>query len=166
MIMKIRYGAFETNSSSAHSIVLDAAKDKMPPLTKEEALKSLSDICEGELIGGDELDLSKVNPNELRFGWGYDTFGDFGHKLFYTLATCRYDADKFDDLERFIKEFFGVKRIKYAPDEYGGGKKLLVGVVDHQSMSTLSDFCVSGGVTAIDFILNRKYILIVDNDNG
>lgn len=117
MKIKIRYGAFETNSSSAHSISIDAARNRMPPITKEEALKSLSEICDeevAELIHDDELDLSGVYEDELRFGWGYDAFGDFGHKLFYALASLKYDDDEFEDLEQFLREFFDVKRICYA----------------------------------------------------
>jgi hypothetical protein len=166
MRFKIRYGAFETNSSSEHSIVVDASMKNKPRITKEEALADLGRMCKGELIHDDELDLSGVVEKELRFGWGYDAFTDFGHKLFYVLAECRLDDSLFDDIEAFLKEFFGVSGIKYARDDYGAGKKYMVGDVDHQSMGTLGKVCFAEGVSAIDFILDKRYVLIIDNDNG
>lgn len=166
MRFKIRSGAFETNSSSEHSIVVDASMKSKPRITKEEALADLGRMCEGELIHDDELDLSGVSGKELRFGWGYDAFTDFGHKLFYVLAECRTDDALFDDVEVFLKGFFGVGRIEYAKDEYGPGKKCMVGEVDHQSMGTLDKVCFAEGVSAIDFILDKRYVLIIDNDNG
>ncbi len=166
MFYQIRAGAFETNSSSAHSIVINASKDNLPPITKEEALEELKCIVKGEPVHDGILDLTHVYPEELRFGWGYDAFGDFGHKMFYALASCRYSGDDFADMEDFLKEFFDVKKIKYAHDEFAPGKrKLLIGEIDHQSQNILYRLS-QGGVPIVDFLLNRKYFIIIDNDNG
>jgi hypothetical protein len=112
------------------------------------------------------------------FGWGPDTCESWDSKLSYVVTSIishMNDTPEISDVEnnrqyRLVKEvvadFTGLsvnlqKLQGYHP----------YGYIDHQSHDTLSDY-LSEGKTDEDFkndigelIFNRKYTIVIDNDN-
>ena len=116
------------------------------------------------------------------FGWGLCTFSDFSHKLLYACIDLYHsDNDLIDEtatlhkLLNFIKEFLGVNELilpKLSEEEikdrkaygYGDDYSYDFGEIDHQSRGTIEDVRLSGH-TIKEFLLNKDFYLIIDNDN-
>jgi hypothetical protein len=136
--MPIRQSAFETNSSSMHSIVLS----KIEP--------------------GDILDIPTPDANGnivvgtgYEFGWGYETYNDFYTKLAYLIiSNSREGYPEIDTLKRIIKKF---TKGELVYPEYAGD-------IDHQS-SDMAKNTLKTEEDIVAFLFNPKTTLIIDNDN-
>lgn len=140
---KIRHSAFETNSSSMHSISVDSTTRNM------EKFGDTVEVTLGE------------------FGWGYESYNDPLSKLSYVLTYIHTCSNELEDsiyepwLREAIKDYCGSEIVLTNSDGY----------IDHQSVSMLAenDIIINDEATfkknVIDFIFNPKYTLIIDNDN-
>ena len=136
--MPIRQSAFETNSSSMHSIVLS----KIEP--------------------GDILDIPTPDANGnivvgtgYKFGWGYETYNDFDAKLAYLVISWRENSyEMMDKLKKVIKKFTKGELV------YCDG----TGYIDHQS-TDIADREILTEEDIVAFLFNPKTSLIIDNDN-
>ena len=187
MNIKIRNGAFETNSSSSHSIVI--RKDVKVPneeITREEAIEDLNNTSKdfNEPVVHDGIfDFTRLDIDTCSdFGWGLCTFSDFSHKLLYACIDLYHSDNDITDetstlhkLLNFIKEFLGITEIilpKLSEEEiksnraygYGDNYSYDFGAIDHQSRGTIEDVRASGH-TIKEFLLNKDFYLIIDNDN-
>ena len=186
MNIKIRNGAFETNSSSTHSIVI--RKDINTPneeITREEAIEDLNATAVDEdkpVVHDGIFDFTRLGIDSSDdFGWGLCTFSDFSHKLLYAAIDLYHDDNDITDetsslhkLLEFIKTFLGVDTIilpEMSDDEKEDARSwnnaeisYNFGTIDHQSRGTVSDIRESGH-TIKEFLLNKDFYLIIDNDN-
>ena len=120
----------------------------------EEFVKSLEDILRDKIEGFKKIELPENYAAEFKDTDGNilsndDVFYDRteGKKYFY----CYRDRD-------------GVKH-----DAVPTGKTIrhkYYGYVDHQSSGLLQNFLSTNGIPLSDFLLNRKYIVIIDGDCG
>lgn len=149
---KVRLSAFETNSSSTHSITIAFGDYAADSLTVEDGVCS---IYTGE------------------FGWGVDVFRDAQTKAAYCLTwlmnECGHRKDEFVDLFReVIMDNTGAKEVQFVP-EYTEKTKTewdwhQWGYIDHQS----SDVCLEAFRDREHlerFIFHPKSTLVIDNDN-
>lgn len=159
--MKVmRYGVFETNSSSTHSITIKANKD----------LKNSDIPAEGEAY--------VIYPGE--FGWGPSVHSDAITKASYCLTFIRSLGGKDSQCRRgfltgkgirhggfwrmlrdVIMEYTGAKEVEFRPC---GDSCFPYGHIDHESWDT----CLEAFETKEslgNFIFNPESVLIIDNDN-
>jgi len=171
----IRYGVFETNSSSTHSLTL--GKDKT-------------------LL--DTLALPTNDNNEViiklgEFGWGPEEFRAQLSKLAYLLTMVAMtelvkekipdhispleyfrNTEGFKALEEFVQKF-GYKgisteliNIEWKSHSSGGRYLDISGYIDHQSCesyNSLAAFLEDEGCTIETLILGKTAVVKVDNDN-
>ncbi|MCK9482506.1 MAG: hypothetical protein M0R38_12260 [Bacteroidia bacterium] len=147
----IRNGVFETNSSSMHSLTIDNKKDKWE----------------------DKNQIFIVVPEE--YGWSGPTLTEASEKINYLFAliasTSGLSWYSEEESEYAAEEFFDspdCKRVIAAVEDYDCkiffklGKNGW-GQVDHQSVCSLTDFL--NGIDLQEFIFNKKYKIIISNDN-
>ena len=141
---QIRQAAFETNSSSMHSMTI-APGEFIP-----DRMYVVDGVCE-------------VHPGE--FGWGYDRATDAATKASYCLTWLR---DKMDTdtlaamLIEVIKEGTGATVVKFVPE---AGDFYEWGYIDHQSADVAAEAFESAD-TLRRFIFNPASVLVIDNDNS
>lgn len=175
-IVKIRNGAFETNSSSAHSIVVT---NKSGEYSAEEADDSL-------IVLKNILDL-EFRSDELEFGnTPFNVLATFGDKLKYAIASYlgKYNGREYDDYDAIEEEneyfftetskaldkyFPDLEEIRFPKDDFYVNREtdcyqLYFGYVDHQSQNLLQDFLKEEGISLSEFLINKKYIVIIDGD--
>lgn len=163
-MIKIRYGVFETNSSSCHSISFSndykpITKSKLKNINKEkESLSTLIDRYNNLVIPLGE------------FGWEEREYNDARTKLQYALTMAYVtECNNMNDFE----ETEGYKDISSLLEEEIGCNLLIPTnleycYIDHQSCEdykSLRDFINDYGVRLYDFIFNSDVTLITDNDN-
>ena len=171
MKRQIRYGCFESNSSSSHTVCFtnkDAARFRSLEVEHEREYPSTDTLvmCFGE------------------FGWGPDTFIDEISKLCYALTMVAeteeygsieefYETEGFKNINELVKTNSPyIDGIKIPEDEFdfkSKWRRLTNGYIDHQSSTddyhSLQDFLDNIGTTLYDFIFNPDVILVIDNDN-
>lgn len=163
MKKKIRYGVYETNSSSCHSLVISKHKIMNFVLPKPD---------------GDGY----LHMTFGEFGWHEARYNDPITKLSYALTMVAmthmkefnnkeefYELDDFKMINNIIKDKIDdcdgieIDEEEFKDDWYG-----VNGYIDHQSCenySCLQDFLNDYDVSLEDFIFNADVILITDNDN-
>lgn len=168
-MLKVRRGAFETNSSSMHSIAIKCNKKEISP---EQYAHMIS-----RWYKDDEL----IHVRFDDFGWGPTAYTDFEPKLSYLVTLIKEcngirlpgcwsasPGKTFDDvktementeewqwLDDTIYEHTGL-RMELEPSE---------GYVDHQSVRSINHFLENEGVDLFTFLFDKNYVLIIDNDN-
>lgn len=167
---KIRYDAFESNSSSSHSLLIRKPGRMNYERIKAEPYDNLVHIEFGE------------------FGWGIDTYYDTETKLSYA-ATMVAETEEFGSEDEFYKTA-GMKAINeliqdkchcngvcvdypnFQLESYtwnGETKHYLShnGYIDHQSSDykSLQDFLNDWNITLERFIFDDNVGLLIDNDN-
>lgn len=186
MNIKIRNGAFETNSSSSHSIVL--RKDSKVPNAEFTRIEAIDDLnatakdVDDPVVHDGIFDFTKIDIDTADdFGWGICTFSDFTHKLLYAVIDLYHSDDDITNesatlykLFEFIKSFLGVTEIilpRLSDEEIEDRKRwgdvncsYDFGTIDHQSQGTIHDVR-SSGHTIKEFLLNKDFYLVIDNDN-
>lgn len=150
-MIKIRKNVFETNSSSMHSVALCNNKGYY---TREEIEE------EREIVIRDNILV--VKEEDSFFGWGFEVLTTFYQKLMYTIASLSTD----DALIAVQKVFPEVEEIKMIPQDNKNGELVkATGSVDHQSYGTLQGFLEKQNIDIAEFLYNKKYMVIIDNDN-
>lgn len=150
-MIKIRKNVFETNSSSMHSIAI----------TKRDGRYTRQEIDDENQFTVENGVLVIDNEDDLFFGWGFELLTTFYEKLLYAIAS--YEAcngEILDAVRKAYPEVTAIKMIKEdgeLVDAYGG--------LDHQSIGTLQSFLSRKDITVEDFLYNKEYIAVIDNDN-
>src|ERR1700733_6053497 len=154
MKTQVRNSAFETNSSSTHSIIIssgDYIRDVIPM----------------------DSNLCRIYPGEC--GWGPESHTDAATKASYCLTWLKSAASygvSTDEVKRCEEMFLNVVKTVTGADEVvfepNTGDYYDWGYIDHQSIE-------SGGGIGYDlfaspkilqnFIFNRASELVIDNDN-
>lgn len=140
MITQIRYGVFETNSSSSHS--LSVSKSRLSKLMIPAPNEN------GALV---------VRPLETEFGWGVEKYTDFATKAFYCYVSQQKNKANIKALEASIKEVTKAESIEWP--HYGTSAH-----IDHQS-EDCADFLFDDIEHLKKFLFNKDSILHIDNDN-
>lgn len=181
--VKIRKGTFETNSSSAHTLVIKNSIPENTLMTPDEVSKELSERYRLPVYPekrkrdyqlGDKFYLEVQSGYEGgEFGREFLVLSEWYRKLDYYLAENAKSKDldkKLDELVKIVK--------KYLPDCVGlivddvsrdSGMFLSTGAsyfgnVDHQSVGTLTSFMRITGIDVEELIFNKRYVIIVDSD--
>lgn len=152
---QIRSGAFETNSSSSHALVI---KNEGKILTPSE-VSALSWITRGRL---------RIQDNGYcRSPFRVLTAPD--DKLGYVLAAY-HGTDQFESIQKRLLEYLpDVEKISF-PESYEWVKddesKLVTcyGYIDHESENVLPYAIQSENIDPLDIVLDTRYVIIVDGD--
>ena len=168
---RIRYNAFETNSSSHHSLII-----KKPGIMRYGYLKPNRDDNLIHISFGD-------------FGWGIERYYDAATKLSYA-ATMVAETEKYWSEDEFY-ETAGMKAINELIKEKCNCDGVAIdfpyfhmesytwnntthhymshdGYIDHQShedYSSLQEFLDDWDITLERFIFDDNVCLLIDNDN-
>jgi len=152
--MKIRLGAFQTNSSSMHSIVV--GDDRYGDLeVKKEVSKNVTVFKIPTYLEDDRKDFA--------FDWGYEEYTDIPTKLAYSYLwnSFRDRKDRIQYLELLViaklrtQGYSKVKEIRWEYD-------LDASSIDHQS---LYDDNLGYDTVDPNFIFGISGRLVISNDN-
>lgn len=144
MKTQIRHSAFESNSSSSHSLTISnkgtfSTKD-IPVLPNYKGKNKVI------LLTGDE------------YGWGYESYNDALSKANYIatyLHGCDKNSAKKEMFERVLLKETGAAEVVYETDN---------AYIDHQSSDVAGD-AFESEKRLRHFIFNNRSELIIDNDN-
>lgn len=149
----VRCGTFETNSSSSHSLVVTKSSDVFTP----EEIRENFWVDKDRLIwmGSYRLDFGR-NPNA--------PLVSFADKLRYLIATyCNSNPEKIDELLSIVRKYVPeVKEFKF--DLTYNGNRCYYGSIDHQSMGIVQSYIEKHNLSLEEFLINKKYIIILDGD--
>lgn len=142
MIVKIRKGMFETNSSSSHSFTIEKG------VLSEGVLTTIDGTC-------------VIFPGE--FGWEIEEFNDATTKASYclTYAKNKESEEYLEMLRKVIKEQMNGLEVKFVS---GFSSFWPWGYIDHQSFHKVEEIFKSED-NLRNFIFNPKSVLRTDNDN-
>lgn len=139
----IRYGVFETNSSSTHSISISSNSDGI--------LDTIVPSSDGTIVlsGGE-------------FGWSWDKFNDPMTKANYCATDLQENPHSLHMLAEVICKHTGAKKVVFSmsPDYQSSGYSY----VDHQSVGTSSE-AFKNEETLKNFLFNPGSWLFTGNDN-
>lgn len=138
MKLKIRCKVFETNSSSAHSIVIIPNKDFK---IKKIIIDSLSEENK-KFVFGDRY-----------FSCECDVFSDWKTKADYAFISYKNDEFIIEDIKSIIKKYTDIDA------EFNSSN----GEIDHQSINVLKDE-ITNGLTLEEFIFNPNILLYIKSD--
>lgn len=145
---KIRQGMFETNSSSAHSIVIAMGE------------------CTDKLHIDDGIVI--VQPGE--YGWEVEDYHGATDKASYCLTYAKQGGseEKLAMLKKVIKKQTGAREVVFAPLN-PGAEWSEWGYIDHQSGPSEGGECgeaFQSETNLRQFIFCRASVLHTDNDNN
>jgi len=147
MKYQIRRGAFETNSSSMHSLVVCNENY----FDKEETYETAEDI---QKQFGRVLDRKGyLTHEEFIYGrYPFKILANFYEKFGFAFASyCNNYPTGVKELESIVK--------KYVPDFHG--LKSCTGIVEG---SYLPDWLKKLNISLEEFLINNRYIVIIDGD--
>lgn len=153
-MLQFRNGCFETNSSSAHALIV---KKEDKPLDHID--------CDWRL---DTAGLVSIRWDELEYGRApFDLLADWYGRLCYALASVCDSEGTFEELEdmciRHVNGCTGIEII-YHREEDRMDEYYRYGCVDHQSAGLLNNFLFSRDISLEDFIFNDRFIVVIDGD--
>ena len=171
-MIKVRNNVFETNSSSMHSFAYRCLNKDNTRYTKEEAIAEL--ISNGAVYDSKSNTIDLTGIGELDYGWGPETYIDFTNKFIYVLETLYNGSDEstdseFSDFNMFVNcitEFLEIEKFIYPGNgtEWKSGSYSFASI-DHQSFGDILRDIRDSEYNLVDFCLDRKFVLIIDNDN-
>lgn len=158
MRKQIRRNVFETNSSSMHSLVI----------SKDDRLLTEDELTDGMYIDEDGI-WDIWSEDDLCFGRSpFQCLTTFESKVRYAIASlCYWRSNKekkvtFEKIKAIVlKAIPECKDVKLPIDKYSEKKKVIYGSVDED---ILSGFLEKNNIKLKDFLLNNKYVVIVDGD--
>lgn len=144
-MINIRRGVFETNSSSSHSLVM-MSEEKDHILTPEEIAQEFYLYDDG---------VYTIWSSTCDFGRSpFDVLTTFRDKFNYAYANFWGNADKLNDLceilYRYVPQIYSVKW----DDDWGP-------TIDE---CNLEYWLNELGITLEDYLVNTRYVVIVDGD--
>lgn len=177
MKRQIRFGVFETNSSSCHTITVSFKN-----VTERLSFKALHEYQSWDYDGNkSNIDTVKLSFGE--YGWGPDVVYGEIDKTKYLLTMVGmlenfkneeefYQTEGFKTINEVIKEKTPYENgIKMTNGSFNNSKwdHFIDGYIDHQSSTddykSLQDFCETNNITVEEFIFNPEVFVMVDNDN-
>jgi hypothetical protein len=158
MLVKVRKGIFETNSSSAHSLIVTKSDNEY--LTKKE----IKDYHYGRVF-------TKTNPFYLfqdKDIYGRAPFSiiyNCDSKLDYVLASLHNLPDIYNTLQIF-SDYTGIKNFEITSSENKILNSFLdeVPCIDDGSDNLIKNFMKKTGYTIKDIIFNKSIKIIIDGD--
>lgn len=160
MEISIRKSIFETNSSSMHTIVVAKEHKKYTPEEIDRSFhffneKNYKYVC-------------IYNENDITYErYPFRILDNFLEKTLYYIALLSTQNNMG---KPGLKEVYEIIR-KYLPgfEEFKFPKsyptyETFYGLVDHQSVDTLSEFLKSNKVSLEDFLTDTRYIIFIDSD--
>ncbi len=144
----VRHQAFETNSSSSHSISIASGNFVVDAIHLND--DGLVEICAGE------------------FGWGVENYFDAATKASYCLTYLKQSRGlnvdhRFEMLREVVLKETGAKDIVYVP--VGDSVISEWGYIDHQSNEVCQE-AFESAETLRQFIFNPESRLHICNDNS
>lgn len=163
-MINVRKSVFETNSSSSHSIVI----------TKERAIEDRNSYFRIPVYHSKQNDYRYCpHRDDLDFGRSpFEVLMTFERKVCYAIAS--FGESRFDEIEDIVikygkawgdREISGIQlptSLYYDDDE--DEEETYYGYVDHQSMSLLGNVLFNEDISIEEFLVNPKYIVIIDGD--
>ena len=152
-MIKIRYGTFETNSSSMHSLVI----------TKQDKIETKKEISE-DLYIRDDGRLSIWDEEEITYGrYPFTILSTPKDRFLYLVAQyANVPSTRNKIINIFKKICPEIKKIEF-PEEWGTGNTYY-GNIDHQSDGFVVKYLKENNISFEDFIINDKYKIIIDGD--
>ena len=160
-MLRIRENIFETNSSSAHSIVL---RQKYNGNSVEKNLKVFNEIIS-------KNNNTYVLDKEGQYSCNFRYIHTWREKLKYAILFYHIHHDEneriinIDENDEYVlsklKEVSNIESISYVDKKEFYEESY----IDHASVMELDHFLNYKKVDLVDFIFNDKYALITDNDN-
>ena len=160
-MLRIRENIFETNSSSAHSIVL---RQKYNENSVEKNLKVFNEIIS-------KNNNTYVLDKEGQYSCNFRYIHTWREKLKYAILFYHIHHDEneriinIDENDEYVlsklKEVSNIESISYVDKKEFYEESY----IDHASVMELDHFLNYKKVDLVDFIFNDKYALITDNDN-
>ena len=160
-MLRIRENIFETNSSSAHSIVL---RQKYNENSVEKNLKAFNEIVS-------KNNNTYVLDKEGQYSCNFRYIHTWREKLKYAIIFYHIHHDNnekiinIDENDEYVlsklKEVSNIESISYVDKKEFYEESY----IDHASVMELDLFVKFKEVSLIDFIFNDRYALITDNDN-
>lgn len=155
-MLRIRNNIFETNSSSAHSIV-----------TTKNSIEEEDWYREGILYDNRSFLQDKtliLRSDKLIFGQFFEILDSPIDKLEYVIAS--YGETVIKELEDLLKKYSEGKIDKIVIKEEDGFEKFKYGCIDHDSEFLLQNFFEENNITIEELIFSSKYIIITDSNDG
>lgn len=161
----IRNNTFETNSSSMHSIVIANNNEYF---TDEEIIDSFYNRYD---VTTKTVDFTKVeyyDGESAVFGRApFQVLSSFCDKLEYAIASYGATDTQVNELLNTVKsniKCLNDVTFKFSEEDITNPVlKFYYGVIDHQSVDVLQDFC-NQGISIIEFLTNKKYVVFIDGD--
>lgn len=162
MKLKIREGVFETNSSSQHTLCLTNNTEEFTP----QEMKS------GMWLNVDGI--LRFYGDELYFGREpFCILASFYDKLRYTIAALVGNYSYSDQDDKALNYLNVLRTIceenvprftdfEFSPKAYSRGKQLDYGYA--QDYGGLENFLKKRNISIEDFLVKKRYIVIVDGD--
>ena len=160
-MLRIRENIFETNSSSAHSIVL---RQKYNENSVEKNLKVFNEIVS-------KNNNTYVLDKEGQYSCNFRYIHTWREKLKYAILFYHIHHDEneriinIDENDEYVlsklKEVSNIESISSVDKKEFYEESY----IDHASVMILDHFLNYKKVDLVDFIFNDKYALITDNDN-
>ena len=168
-MIQVRNSVFETNSSSSHSIVILKNKRFNKNFDENEIKSQFWLDDEGKAV---------VFRKSNEFGrFPFHVISSFKEKVLYCIAYyCgsfnrgEDSKDKYEEIINIVKKHvdkfddFKWPKINYWGEDSDTLEEIDYGTVDHQSIETLRRFIYSENISLEEFLLNKKYLIIIDGD--
>lgn len=159
----VRYGVFETNSSSMHTVTVHGKRNINKRYNPDSVIETYLD----------------------EYGWNGYPCDDFNSKLEYALLMVlhteypdfRYYDEDFVIDQNILEECEGYRLLLDTINEHGKCEKIIIkknnsyypyGYIDHQSYegyNSLQDFLNDWNVDAERFLFDDGVTVWIDNDN-
>ena len=155
-MLRIRKNIFETNSSSAHSIV-----------TTKNSIVEEDWYREGILYDNRSFLQDKtliLYSDKLIFGQFFEILDSPIDKLEYVIAS--YGETVIKELEDLLKKYSEGMIEKIVIKEEDGFEKFKYGCIDHDSEFLLQNFLEENHITIEELIFTSKYIIVTDDTDG
>lgn len=149
-MIQIRRSVFETNSSSAHAIIVK---------------KTGQYATEAMIMEPFYNEDHKLHPweSEMEFGRMFNVLTTWEEKLYFVFASYSGDEPKINETLAIVtKRVQSFNGIEWPLDHYDN--KPYHGYVDHQSMGLLQYFLEDRSINLDEFIFSDRYIVIIDGD--
>jgi len=169
MKVTIRKGVFETNSSSTHSIMIQANGPKQPERwTLKEGLDQLRAM--GVTVTGDEdkiagiaLDFGSMDPEMAEFHRTEEAYNTWGMKLLYAIVSFMHNDFLWGGVLSYLRKFhIKTLYLKHEYNEYYREGDSF-GHIDHDSTGALAEI-FSNGLSFEDYLERKDVYLVIDNE--